>query len=69
MTRLIPLAVMEALLKESGAPRVSEDAKAALKEILENEAKKIGKEAVKLSLHAGRRTVLGQDVRLAKERT
>ena len=64
-TRTIPLAAMERLLKSVGAPRVGEDAKTALKEVLETYAEKIGKQAVALAFHAGRRTVQANDVRLA----
>ncbi|PIN81451.1 histone [Candidatus Woesearchaeota archaeon CG10_big_fil_rev_8_21_14_0_10_30_7] len=65
MTRLLPLAVMEQLLKDAGCARVSEDAKQALKEFLEREAKKAGQQAWKLAQHAGRRTVQGEDIKLA----
>jgi len=64
-TRTIPLAAMERLLKSAGAPRVGEDAKAALKDALEAYADRLGKQAVALAAHAGRRTVQGNDVRLA----
>ena len=68
MDRLIPLAVMEAILKKAGAARVGEDAKAELKKVLEQEASKIASDAVKLSKHAGRRTILAEDVKMASEK-
>jgi len=61
--RLLPRAAMEALLKQAGAERVSEDAKDALKRILEEEALRIGKEAVKIALVDGRKTVKAADLR------
>ena len=64
-SRLIPLATMEQILKKSGAPRVSEEAKKELKDALENYANKISIKAIELSKHAKRRTVLGEDVKLA----
>ena len=64
-SRLIPLATMEQLLKRAGAPRVSEEAKQVLKEALEDYAKKISLKAIELSKHAKRRTVLGEDVKMA----
>ncbi len=67
MSRLLPLAVMEQVLKEAGCARVSDDAKLALKEVLEREAKKLGKKAWQLAQHAGRRTVQGEDIKLAAE--
>ena len=66
-SRLIPLATMEQILKKAGAIRVSEDAKKELKEALENYADKISVKAIEFSKHAKRRTVLGEDVRLAEK--
>lgn len=63
----IPLAAMERLLKKAGAHRVSEDAKAALKDALEAFAEKIGKEAAEYASHAGRKTVRAEDINLAKK--
>ncbi len=61
----IPLAAMERLLKDAGAVRVSESAKQALKEALEEYALKIGENASKYSIHAGRKTVKSEDIKLA----
>lgn len=63
--RLIPLAAMEQMLKKAGAERVSDKAKAALKEVLEDYAQIVAAKAVKLSMHAGRKTVKASDVKLA----
>jgi len=68
MDRLIPLAVMEAILKKAGAARVGEDAKAELKKILESEANKIAANAVKMAKHAGRRTIIADDILMAIEK-
>ena len=64
----LPLANMERLLKEGGAERVSEDAKEALAEVLEDYGLIISKDAVLLSEHAGRKTVRKEDVKLAVKR-
>ncbi len=64
----LPLANMERLLKEGGAERVSEDAKEALAEVLEDYGLKISKDAVLLSEHARRKTVRKEDVKLADKR-
>lgn len=64
----LPLANMERLLKEGGAERVSEDAKEALAEVLENYGLEIAKDATILSDHAGRKTVRKEDVKLAAKR-
>lgn len=67
MTRsIIPLAAMEKLLKKAGAPRVSEDAKMALKDVLEDSALKLGEKAMRYAQHSGRKTVKSVDVRLAE---
>ena len=47
--KILPLAAMENLLKtKANAPRVSNDAKEALRDILEEIGEKIGEKAVKL---------------------
>jgi len=63
--RFLPLAAMEKILKNSGAERVSDKAKAALKDVVEDIAIKIAENAVKLSVHAGRKTVKAGDIKLA----
>jgi len=63
--RLIPLASMGKILKNSGAERVSDSAKEELKSLIEEKASEISKRAVKFALHAGRKTVKKQDIDLA----
>ena len=63
--RLIPLAAMEQIIKKAGGERVADDAKAALKEVLEEYAHRISAQAAKFALHAGRKTVKAEDVKLA----
>ena len=64
--KLIPLAAMEKIIKkvDSGI-RVSESAKVALKEYIEEKASEIAKRAWELAIHAGRRTVKAADIKLA----
>lgn len=64
--RTLPLAAMEKLLKNCGAERVSDEAKSALREVLEETADIIGKQAIRLANHAGRKTVKADDIKLAK---
>ncbi len=63
--RLIPLAAMEKIIKNSGAERVSDKAKEALKNIIEERAEEIAQSAVRLAMHAGRKTVKAGDIKLA----
>lgn len=65
MTEL-PVAALERLLRRAGAGRVSPSACEELRAILEERAIEIGQKATLLSQHAGRKTVTGEDIRLAK---
>ena len=62
---ILALATMEKFLKESGAIRVSTNAKEELKNILENYAKDISARAIKLANHSKRKTVKSVDIKLA----
>jgi histone H3/H4 len=63
--KVISLAAMEKIMKGAGAYRVGDDAKEALRDVLEVLGEKISKEADELSKHAGRRTIKADDVRMA----
>lgn len=65
--RLIPLAAMEKVIKNAGAERVSDGAKATLKAVLEEIGEEIATNAVKLAAHAGRKTVKSGDIKLASK--
>ena len=53
------------MIKKSGAERVSDEAADELRKILEDVAIRIATQAVDLSIHAGRRTIKSEDIRLA----
>ncbi len=65
MAEVLPLAAMETILKNNGAQRVSQDAKEALREVLEDAAREISEKAAKIAKHTGRSTVKGEDIRIA----
>ena len=64
-TSILPAAAMEKLLKKAGADRVSEDAKHEMREVLENYAVALGAKAVRLAMHAGRKTIKASDIKEA----
>ncbi|MHC1570536.1 MAG: histone family protein [Methermicoccaceae archaeon] len=68
--RIIPLSPVERLIRDAGAGnvRVSKSGSNALADILDEYGREIALEAIKLSKHAGRKTVKGEDIRLAYER-
>lgn len=59
------LSAMYRILKKSGAQRVSDESADELRRIIEEIAIAIAKSAVDMANHAGRKTVRGEDVKLA----
>jgi histone H3/H4 len=65
--RILSLNAMERVIREAGALRVSDSAKVALSDVLEERAIALSREAKKLAEHAGRITVTEKDIKLAAQ--
>ena len=65
--RRLPLAPFERILKDAGAKRVSKTAMKEFAIVIEEIADDIARDAVKFAKHAGRKTVVGDDIRLARK--
>ena len=63
--RIIPGAPVGRLLMAAGAKRASAGAVQALAEYLEAKGVEIGARAVEMAKHTGRKTVHGEDIKLA----
>ncbi len=63
----LPLAPFERILKDAGAKRVSKTAMKEFAVVTEEIADEIASNAVKFAKHAGRKTVVGEDIRLARK--
>jgi histone H3/H4 len=61
----LPIAAIDRLIRKAGAGRVSEDAAIELGKIIEEVAIDISKQAIDLAKHAKRKTVTGEDIKLA----
>jgi histone H3/H4 len=61
------LSAMYRILKKSGAQRVSDESAEELRRVIEEIAAAIAKNAVEMSIHAGRKTVRSEDVKLASK--
>jgi histone H3/H4 len=61
----IPKAPVARIIKETGAERVSEDAKVALADYLDEVARNVAKEANNVAKIAKRKTVKADDIELA----
>ena len=64
----LSLAPVGRIIKGTGAERISSDAKKYLANLLEEYAKKVAAESVKLCEYAGRETVSAEDIKLAAKR-
>ncbi len=63
--RIIPVAPIDRLMRDSGAGRVSDRGAEELAKILEEIGKILSKRAFELTEHAGRKTITDKDIKLA----
>jgi len=61
----LPIAAIARIAKKNGAERVGNDAAVALGALTEDYIANLTKEANRLAMHAGRKTIKEQDVELA----
>ena len=64
---ILPKASVARIIVKAGAKRVSGDAALALAKILEETGKEIATKAIRVAMHAGRKTVKKSDVQRAVE--
>ncbi len=64
----ISTAAVHRLIRKGGAGRIGDDAADELRKLVEEFAVRVGKEALELATHAGRKTVRSEDIRLAVKR-
>jgi len=64
---ILPKAPVERLIRKSGAARVADDASHELAQLLEKIGLEVAEKANKLAHHAGRKTVVAEDIKLAAE--
>lgn len=67
-TTVIPKAPVARILMKVGAKRVSAEAASVFTDKLEEIARKIAEDAVRVAKHAGRKTVNDSDIKLAARR-
>lgn len=68
MATIIPRLPFERILKKVGGRRVSQDALEEFATIMEEKLTTVAKEAVTLAKHAGRKTLISEDIRLSRNK-
>jgi len=64
----LAVAAMHRICKKAGAERVSESAAIEMARVLEEIGVKIGKESIDFAMHAGRKTVKSEDIKIAAKK-
>ncbi len=65
---VLSLSAMERILRKAGAERVSSSAAKEFSVVLEDIGTLLARDAVEYARHANRKTILGDDIRLAKKK-
>ncbi|MBI1978622.1 MAG: histone family protein [Candidatus Aenigmarchaeota archaeon] len=68
MAKFLPKLPFERIIKKVGGRRVSQDALEEFATIMEEQLINISEEAVSLAKHAGRKTLIGEDIRLSRNK-
>jgi len=65
---ILPKLPFERIFKKAGAKRVSQSALDEIAKVMEDQLYQTAKEAALLAKHAGRKTILDEDIRLARRK-
>jgi histone H3/H4 len=65
---MVSNAAFERILKKAGARRVSDAATEEFAKVVEEKLLQVATEAIALAKHAGRKTVVDEDIRLARKK-
>ena len=65
---ILPRAPFERILKKAGAKRVSFEACDEFAKVIEDKLLDVSKDAVDLAKHAGRKTIIDEDIRIARKK-
>jgi len=68
MPKDLPLAPLERILRKAGAKRVSKSALVEFARVIVDYTHDLSAESLALAKHAGRKTIVGADVRMAKKK-
>ena len=66
---MLPLLPFEKIAKKAGIRRMSRDALEELRDVMDEYALELAEQAVRISRHANRRTVMEDDVRFVATRS
>lgn len=65
---VLPKSPFERILKKAGAKRVSYEACDEFAKVMEEKLLDVAKDAVELAKHAGRKTIIDEDIRIARKK-